>query len=304
LRPALKGLLGLFALAAAIGAFLYGVDFYRHRFVRTNTDLMKLLPPGDLTVFFLDLSKLRQAGLLGLLAGVRPAAEADYQAFLSQTGFDYRRDMDALAGALDGDQLFFAIRGRFDWTKLKQYALAHSGVCERDYCTIPGSKPDRWVNFLPIQSDVMGLSISANGSAADVLRPPGRRVQDQPPADPVWLKVSQSLLKNPSAVPMLGRMFAIVLQSANSVVFSLGTMPGLAAGVRLNAAFPNNAAADTARTQMEMQTKLLKLELTREHQPSSPSDLTGLLTAGSFQVVEKHLIGIWPVRNELLRELQ
>jgi hypothetical protein len=72
----------------------------------------------------------------------------------------------------------------------------------------------------------------------------------------------------------------------------------------LDAVCPNKVTADTIRNQLELQTKLLKLELARERQQPNPADLTGLLTAGSFQVVNRHVIGTWPVRNELLKTLQ
>jgi hypothetical protein len=305
-----KTALGFLALAAVVAAVLFGVDYYRHRFVRSNADLVQLLPPGDLTTFFMDADTLRRAGLLDLLAGVKPADEKQYAEFVSQTQFQYLKDLDALAGGSDGDQLFFVIRGRFDWNKLKQYALQHGGVCQHDYCTAPTSNPGRWANFLPIQSDVIGLTVSPNGTAADLLRPPGRRVQEQALGEtrgetannPVWVRPSRKLMKSPADVPLAIRIFAITLQAADSVTLSVGNA-GSGIAVQLNAGFPNEAAADTARNQMEIQTKMLKLQLAREQPQPSPSDPTGLLTSGTFQVVHQRVIGVWPVRPELLRAL-
>jgi hypothetical protein len=302
-----KTALGFLALAAVVAAVLFGVDYYRHRFVRSNSDLVKLLPPGDLTTFFMDADTLRRAGLLELLAGVKPADEKQYDEFVIQTQFNYQKDLEALAGASDGDQLFFVIRGRFDWNKLKEYALQHGGVCQRDYCTAPTSKPGRWANFLPIQSDVIGLAVSPNGTAADLLRPPGRRLQEQPLSEatnnPVWVRPSRKLMKNPADVPLAVRIFAITLQAAESITLSVGNASSGVA-VQLNAGFPNEAAADTARNQMEIQTKMLKLQLAREQPQPSPADVTSLLTSGAFQVVHQRVVGIWPVRPELLRALQ
>ncbi len=300
------------ALAAVLGALLFGVDYYRHRFVRSNADLARLLPPGDLTTFFADFDTLRRADMLRLLAEVKPADERQYREFVEQTQLDYLRDVEALAGASDGEQLFFLIRGRFDWNKLKQYALAHGGVCQRDYCTAPTSRAGRWANFLAIQSDVIALAVSANGTAADLLRPPARRLQEQTPADPVWVKPSLKLMKTPADVPPAVRIFAISLQSANSVVLSVGQGSSGGVAVQLNATFENEATAASARSQMELQTKMLKLQLTREQQQPNPqaaqqnslADPTVLLTGGAFQVVHRQLIGIWPVRQELLRALE
>jgi hypothetical protein len=298
--------IALITLAAAVAALLFAIDYYRHRFVRSNADLVKLLPPGDLTIFFANLATLRQAGLLGLLTGVQPAAEKDYQEFVRQTEFDYTRDLDALAGAAEGERLFFVMRGHFHWEKLRQYAMAHGGTCQSDSCKAPTSKPGRWANFLLIQADVIGLALSADTLTADLLRPPGRRGQEQPPADPVWVKVSPTLLKNPVSLPLPLRIFAITLQSAESVMLSVGPASDSAAPfmVRLDAGFANEPAADSTRNQCEIQTKMLKIELAREHQQPNPADLTGLLTAGSFQAVNKHVIGEWPVRKELLVTLQ
>jgi hypothetical protein len=306
-NPPVKTALGFLTLAAVVAAVLFGVDYYRHRFVRSNADLAQLLPPGDLTTFFVDFDMLRRAGMLDLLAGVKPADEKQYEEFVSQTQFHYLSDMSALAGASDGDQLFFAIRGRFDWNKLKQYTLAHGGVCQHDYCTAPTSRPGRWANFLPIQPDVIGLAVSPNGTAADLLRPPGRRLQEQSPDNPlhqpVWVKPSRKLMKTPADVPLAVRIFAITLQSAESVTLSLEGASGSVA-VRLSAGFANEATAEAARNQMEIQTKMLKLQLAREQQRLSPADLMGLLTSGTFQVLHQRVIGVWPVRQELLRALQ
>jgi hypothetical protein len=110
-------------------------------------------------------------------------------------------------------------------------------------------------------------------------------------------------MQTPAEVPFAVRIFAISLQAAESVTLSLGSVSsGLA--VHLNAAFPNEAAAEAARNQMEIQTKMLKLQLAREQQQPSPADLAGLLTSGTFQVAQRRITGIWPVRPELLRALQ
>jgi hypothetical protein len=302
----LKIIGSLVGLAVLIGGILYGVDYYRHRFVRTDADLVKLLPPGDLTTFFSDIDQLRAAGMLHLLTGVKAASDADYAEFVKATQFDYTRDMQALAGAVDGGQIFFVVRGHFDWDKLAQYAGAHGGTCQGETCRVPASKPGRWANFFPVQADVIALAISDNQTAADMLRPPGRRVQDQPIAGPVWVRLSTMVLRNPESLPLAARIFAITLQSAESVVLSVGQAAGSSEAftIRLNAEFQNAAAADTTKKQLDIQTRMLKLELAKEQQKPNPADLTGLFTAGSFQAVEKRVVGEWPVRKELLEALE
>jgi hypothetical protein len=286
---------------------LFGVDWYRHRFVRTSQDMLRLLPQQDMTTFFVNVSALRHGGMLGFLAGSKKAEDKDYQDFVRQTHFDYTSNIDEIAGAGDAAQLFFVVRGHFDWGKLRQYAVAHHGSCARDFCRVPASKSGRWASFLPIQPNVLGLAISANSSAAEMLHPPAHRDAYAMPPQPVWVKASHSLLQNPLALPLPLRIFAISLESANTVVLSLApaSQDSTAAfTLELTAECPSRATAETIRSQLEIQTRMLKRELAREHEQPNPADLTGLLTDGSFRADAKTVTGTWPVRKELLKTLE
>ena len=53
--------------------------------------------------------------------------------------------------------------------------------------------------------------------------------------------------------------------------------------VQLQAVFPNAPSADTTCKQLQIQTRMLRLELARENQQPNPADLTGLLMSGTFQ---------------------
>ncbi len=294
------------ALCAIGAAAWFGFERYQYRFVRSDADLIKLLPPGDLTTFYINVAALRRGGLLHLFAGITPASEKDYNDFLASTHFDYPRDMDALAGGVDADRIFFLIRGRFDWDKLRQFAIAHGGTCDDDACRAPGTKPGRWVNFIRIQPDTVALAITSSSTAADLLRPPGRRLQDSSTGDPVWVSVSPSLIKDPTSLPKPLQIFALSLQPAASVLLSAGQAEhsNEAFTVQLEAAFPNAPSADTTCKQLQIQTRMLKLELARENRQPDPADLTGMLTAGTFQVGGGRVFGTWPVRKELLKALE
>lgn len=291
-------------LVLAMAAY-FGVERYRYRFIRSNDDLLRLLPAGDTTSFFADVAKLRQGGYLRLLAGAQPKHDADYLTFLRQTGFDYSTDIDALAGASEGQQLWFALRGTFDWRKLAHYATQQGGTCHSSICSVPTSTPGRWASFRSLQPDVMVLAVSTRPAAA------GRFGLAPAPATtpsnaPVWVHPSHALLTNPADLPLALRIFAISLQSADSVLLSLrpASTPDSAFVVETDAVFSNQSAAETARHQLDISTGLLKLELKRENQAPRPSDLTGLLTSGVFQLVHHHLIGTWPVPKQLLQSLQ
>jgi hypothetical protein len=102
------------------------------------------------------------------------------------------------------------------------------------------------------------------------------------------------------------RILAISLQSADRVVLSLGPAANQQAAfsIELQATFSIEPTAETARKQLEIQTKMLTLGLERAHKKPNPADLTGLLAAGTFQRVRKQVIGTWPVRQELLKALE
>jgi hypothetical protein len=294
-----KRFLALAAAAIAIAALLFGIDYYRHRWVRHNSDLVWLLPPGDLNVIFADIATLRKAGLLGVLSNIKVAPDKSYDAFLAETGFDYTRDLDAIAIGIDPQQTFLIGRGRFRWDRFKAFAKSHNGTCESAACRAPSSTPGRWVNFISIQPDVIGVAISQSETAADDLRPPGRRVQGKTPQAPVWASLAHQLLTHPITLPLPFQIFAISMQEAQSVLVSAELH-----SINLKAHFLNAAAAATARTQLELQTKRLSTALAQGSEKPDPASLATLLTAGSFTVVGTDVLGRWPLYPEFLKAIQ
>ena len=285
---------------------MFGIHRYRYRFVRSDSDMIALLPRADGTVFFADLSVLRRAGVLQLLAGSKAVEEPDYQVFVRETRFDYARDVQTVAGFADDTRILFAVRGRFDWTGLRHYALTRGGICSNGLCNLPASQPGKWISFLAIQPDVIGLAVARDSTAARLLAPRSNRVLKPIPPQPVWVDLSRGLLRSPTTLPLPARVFAISMQSAERVVLSLdsGVTDGAAFIIRFEAQLPTTATAETIRTQLELQTRALRAELAREHQTPSTADLTGLLVAGTFRVANKRVIGMWPVYNEFLKTLE
>lgn len=298
----------LIVLAIVIAGPLFWLNSYRHRFVQSDADLVRLLPRGDFTVCFGNLALLRRAGMMQALSGAKPARDKDYDAFVQQTGLDYTTDVDAIAAAIGRNGIFCTAKGRFDWESIRRYIVARGGTCSgAEFCRVPSSTPGRWASLTLVQPDVIGLAVSTEASAAKRLAGPGHRTSGMVSSAPVWVDVSPSLLSNPANLTLPLRIFAIDMQSADSVVLSLvppGVNQDAAFEIQLDAVCPNPVTAATIRTQLELQTKMLKLELAREHATSNAADLTGLLTAGSFQVSGRRVIGSWPVRHELLKALQ
>jgi len=302
----LKPLLVLLAVAGVVALLMFGIDRYRHRFVRSAADMVTLLPAGDWTVFFADFSLLRRAGIFKLLAGTQTAEDPEYRAFVQATKFDYTRDIDSLAGETDGSQIFFLVRGRFWWNRLRQYAMTHGGACHGGFCNVPTTRSGRWASFLPIQDDVMGLAVSADKSAAYQLSPRRDRPGKQVPNEPVWVKISHHLLDHPESLPVAARIFAISLAPADTVLFSLNASGNEAAPftLQLHAGCATLPKADVVRGQLQMQTKMIRAELVREHQQVNPGDLTGLLASGTFEQNGQRVTGKWPIYRQLLGALQ
>jgi hypothetical protein len=295
----------LLALLAAVVFFVFfGIHRYRHRHIRESVDIVRLLPPGDQSTFFADVDLLRRGSYLSLITAASAPSEPDYRQFVQETNFDYTKDVDAIAGGAATNQLALFVKGRFDWSRLQAYAQHHGGGCDRSECGLPASKPGQWISFSELQPDVMAVAVSGKQDAAAALAraKPNRLLEI--PSDPVWLHPARSLLDTPNALPFALRMFAIALQSADSIVVSLGPSKDAVFDLKLKGHFENAAAADTARNQLEIDTKMLKLELVREHAKPNAADFTGLLTAGTFVQKGAILTGVWPVHKEFLETLR
>ena len=299
--------LWLALIAVLTAVIVFSIHAYRYRFVRSDGDMLALLPGGDAALFFVDFAALRHGGVLNLVGETKPVRDPDYDNFVKETGFDYTSSVDVVVGEATATEVYFIVRGRFDWPRLRRYAMAHGGSCAGGFCKVPPRRTGHWISFLPIQPDVMALAVSANPSAAEVLRPRGRPTRRALRSEPVWVSLPLSLIRKPSTFPESLQLFANLLQTADSVFLSVDRAApdgGAVFNLKLDAAFPLETAAETTRNQFEIQTKMFKLELAREHRQPNPADLTGLLTGGSFQVVSKHVIGTWPVRKELLNMMK
>lgn len=306
MRLRIQPWLAVLLIGITVGVIAYFARRDQHRVVHSDADMVALLPHRDLTTAFLNVDVLRRAKLLNLFQASTPEQEHEYRQFVQETGFDYTRDIDVLTARGNEQQIFFVIRGKFDWTRLRSYAKGRGGSCNSAFCQVPTDRAGRWASFLNIQTDVIGLAVSAD--PADVLLLSPRKVEKAPaiPAQPVWVSVAHSVLADPKGLPLPLRIFALAMQSAESVTLSIG--PGAKGGsdfeLRMEAVCQNAAIADTSRNQLEIDTGLLKIELQREGERPSRADLTGLLTSGKFWQSGNRVIGSWPVHQELLKSLQ
>ena len=277
----------------------------RARFAATSSaGMLQRLPAQDAIILFLDFDTLRRGGVLKLLSPSKSSEEPEYQAFVRDTGFDYRRDLDLAAVSFGRDGEFLVIKGRFDWTKLARYATAQGGTCSKGLCRMPGSTPERRISFFLLQSNLMALAVSTDGYAAARLEDP-RNQAVQPldrPGDPVWLSIPAESLKTTDHLPPGTRLFAAALASADKIWLSLGPQEQQFEA-RLAVTCRSSADAISLAGQLQHATSLLRDAIARENQKPNPTDLSGVLTAGVFEQAGRRVVGRWPLPPVFLESL-
>src|SRR5690242_9674689 len=159
--------LGILASAIVLIAATVWFNVHRSSGLSTQLDLLARLPNEPAAVLSIDFSTLRRGGLLN--ARSMPL-ESEYRAFLEGTGFDYHRDLDLVVASFSHSGNFFVARGRFDWAKLRKYAIRQGGSCYDQLCRVQGSTPDRRISFLPLRDNVIALAVSTDDLAATRLR--------------------------------------------------------------------------------------------------------------------------------------
>ena len=140
--------------------FFFGYRHWSlHDSIANRAEVLSLLPPDTSAAGFLDLQQLRNSPFLAevMLWAPRPAPESDYAQFIQSTGFDYERDLDRLAVALNRqsgtDSIFAVAEGRFDRKRIDAYAARFASLKTADGRTlfavpINGSERKAYFTFL------------------------------------------------------------------------------------------------------------------------------------------------------------
>jgi hypothetical protein len=195
-----RALLIVFALAAvAAGAF-----YFLHRGRGTGATAVMLvgaLPEDASAIEYVDLAAWRESPFFQSLLALapNPQTDADYAAFVRETGFDYERDLDRVAIALvprGAEKNFFAIAGgRFDENKIAAYALK-TGTREmrggHDVYTMstgPASGSAKHVSFAFMSKDRIALT---DGGELSTLFTSNRKGQNAAEMDERALRLSGS----------------------------------------------------------------------------------------------------------------
>ncbi len=289
----------MLAVAAGCGGVIGGVLWYHDRNL-TNSTLLRRLPVADSLVVGIDFAALRKSGILQALEDSKVAEEPEDQAFVHETDFNWRQDLDGAILAFAPTGKYFLVRGRFDWKSLQSYVAHQGGDCYNAFCSMKGSADDRQISFFPLQRNVMGMAVSPDSTAALRLQNVSTGKGPEAPDAPLWLSVPVGVLKSSQNLPEGTRMFASGLGQAQGLTLTLAP-DGNRFAARMTVTCRNETDAADVALELTRVTQLLRDMIAREHQKPNPSDLSGVLTSGSFRPEGKRVDGYWPIERSFIQ---
>jgi len=214
--------LSLLALSAII---VYG---YHHWYAGKpqRGDLLSMMPTDASAVIYLNLAELKQSPFLAKLFtwAPKPAADSDYLQFLHDTGFDYERDLDRAAFAIEKHEqnftLFSVVEGRFDKKKIAAYAT-RAGRIEKqganEAYSFPVNGSANHVSFVFLSEDRLAITNDSNiASSSSSLKPLQNNTDarswkirfDRLAGTPIFAVIRQDVA---TGSPLAGRMTGNVL---------------------------------------------------------------------------------------------
>ena len=296
--------LAAMVIVMCAGAVIF--TWRRHERAFDAAGMLECLPPDQATHVYVDVEALRRGGLLRLIAGNKTAEEPEYQKFVAQTGFDYTRDLDAAAIAFFHGSEYFAVRGRFDWTKLAEYARAQGGSCGSSngntVCSMPASTPERHISYYMLSSNVLAMAVSPEEHGVNMIGPNQWKNPPHLPAEPVWISAPSFVFSNVENLPTGTHSFLSPLAQADQVTFAVGPeRQRLQIRLEVSCATPEVAA--TMAAQLTKTTALLKKMLDLDHMKPNANDLSNVLISGSFEQHDKLVTGKWPVERGFVEAL-
>lgn len=291
------------ALAAVCTTAFFAFRYFGAGAAGRAAPMLSRLPAQNAVIAYVDFAALRRGGFLQMLLGPKMAEDPEYKNFVSQTQFDYRRDLDSALISFHPDGYFFLLHGRFNWRRLETYVQDQGGLYDDALYRMPGSTPARKISFFSAQPDVMALASSPDGFAANRMR---KQEAASPvidiPTSPIWISVPSSVLKTSETLPAGTRMFAKSMEDAENVTISVVPDAGKLAA-RLDAICRSERDAAVVAGQLQRATAVLRAMMEREKQKPNPADLSGVLTAGVFRNEGRHVIGRWPLERAFLDNL-
>jgi hypothetical protein len=259
--------------------------------------LLQALPLEHAVKVYIDVDALRSARLLELLAGSPASEESDYQRFVEDTGFNYRTDLSSAAASFLHGDVYMAVRGRFDWKRLSDYAQAQHGLCDKAMCTMPASQRGRNISYHLLRSNVLAVAVTAEERGSSKIAPPKGSTVAFVPGAPVWISAPGEAFKDLSGLPD-GSHILSPLAEAQEASFKV-----LEREIRLDAACKSPEVAARMVQQFTTTTNLLRAMLQRDKLKPNSSDLSGVLVAGKFEAQAMHAIGTWPLEKQFIESL-
>ena len=289
------------ALSVAACAIAGAAGYWYHaRGAAPPPNLVSYLPANNASVIYIDVNAMRRSGILNLVAGSKAVEEADYQQFVNETKFDYRQDLDAIAAAFKDGKVYFAMRGRFHWKNLKDYAARQGGSCHGDFCVVAGSQPNRRISFYPLKHDVLAMAIGPDDFAAYQVASQSVKLELTPPQEPVWALIPAGVLGKMDSLPAAAKSYIPALQGAEQIIFSIGADSSSQLQLGLQVTCKDATAASALLTQFESTTNALRQVLSKGNRKPDPADLSGVLVAGTFHRTERQVYGAWPIPKAFL----
>jgi hypothetical protein len=164
--------IGLGAVLVVLGAIVFfGYQRWAERSRVERGELLSLMPPDASAVLFADFDELRRAPFMAELYAwaPKPRADADYAQFLKETGFDYERDLDHVAIAVErhgqDSTLLAVLSGRFDRQKFSAYAMKAGTVTRssgHEIFSVPVTGSKKKLSFAFLTSNRIALTDAAD----------------------------------------------------------------------------------------------------------------------------------------------
>lgn len=295
----------LVLLAVACAAGIGGLVVWNRQGANTPLDeILRHLPDQNALTIHVDVAAIREAGMADLLTGSTVAEEPDYRRFVSESGFDWKADLDAVTASKLGADWYLFVRGRFDMEKVRNYALSRGGTCRNGVCDVAGGTPGRRISFYPLSSRVLVLASSTSPAAVyNVYSRKGPEWTGGVPQGSAWVSFNGSVLAGDPSLPSGGRLFGKVLAETERTTFSVVGVGEQALELKMIAHSADPATAETIKAQLELVTSEFRKYFERLGQKASAGDLSGLLLSGQFAVSGSDVTGRWPLQPDFLKKL-
>ncbi len=294
-------------LAALCGVAIGILEWRSKSAVRQPAYLLDMLPLNGAVKGYLDVEKLRASGVLEQLVGKTASEDPEYRAFAEQIGMDYRDDLDAMAVSYTGKGIFAAIRGRFNWQKLGDYAVSQKGQCTKGICSMPASRPHQTISFEMIGGGVLGWAVTDEGLGVEQIgvgKGTGQEHGSALPSAVLWIAAPGSAFRDPSGTPPGTRSFLVPLAAAQNASFSL--QPAKAEGkfeIRMQAACASPDVATQLTAVLTQTTDVLRTLVVRDKVNPAKGSLSGVLVSGRFEARAANVTGIWPLDQGVIEAL-